>query len=101
MMASSHGNSFLIENGPNIVGMDAINHERQHACLITRSTNDANAFNSGDSLSRISAQLMFMSRRLFPANAVQIVDGRAQTNLRRDGRSARLKLIRQLCIDRL
>ncbi len=100
-MSGSDGDAFLIQNRADVVRVNVVNHERQHAELFTRGADNAHAFDRGNLCRRIDEQLMFVGRGLFPADDAQIINGRAQANLGSDRGRARFKLVRQVGIDRL
>src|SRR5216683_3821500 len=58
MMAGAHGDAFLIEYRANVMRVNVVDHERQHAQFLPRGADDAHTFDSRQALSSIAQQLV-------------------------------------------
>src|SRR5207302_4228849 len=75
VMTGANGDAFLIQNRADVVRVNVVNHEGQHAQLFTRGTDDAYAFDGGNTLGGIDEQLVFIRRRFFAADDAQVING--------------------------
>src|SRR3954471_284148 len=57
MMSSTHSNPLLVENGADVMRMNLVEHEREHARFLMRSANYSDAFYSRKLFCRITQQV--------------------------------------------
>ncbi len=81
-MAGADRNAFLIEDRADVVRMNVVNHKGKHAGLFASRANDPDTFNRREFFGCIAQQVCFVRRGRFTFNGVQVVERRAQSNLR-------------------
>src|SRR5437016_12192806 len=100
-MSGSDSNSLLVEDGPDVMRMDTVQQEREHASLFFCGADQTNAGNRGNGFSGIGQQLVLMRSYVVHPEAIHILDGCAQTDGTRHMGRACLKLVGQLVVNRL
>ena len=94
-MSGANGNPFAIENGADIVGMDAFKDERQDAFLFLGRADQAQAGNFQQALGAVSQKFLFVPGDAVDADVVDVFERRAQTDGAGDVRRARFEFLRQ------
>src|SRR5437764_15242192 len=60
VVSGAYGDALLIEYRADIVRVHLVNHKREHARLLARVADDADALDGGDSLGRVPHQLLLV-----------------------------------------
>ena len=71
-MAGANGDSFLIENRADVVRVDAVDHEREHAGLFFRGADQSNAGNRRNRFGRVGQQIVLVRGDVVDAEAVHV-----------------------------
>src|ERR1700759_1295590 len=98
VMPGAYGDPLLIENRANVVRVYFVNHERENARLLARVADDADALDCRNLLGRVGEKLLLVSTRRGTVERVQIINRRAESDLRSDCGRARLELVGDRCV---
>src|SRR5947209_5766308 len=93
VVSGAYGDALLIEYRSNVVRMNVVNDEGEHARLLARVADDADAFDGGDSLGRVPQQFLLVDECGGAVERVEVVNRCAKSYLRGDGGRARLEFV--------
>ncbi len=62
MVAGAHRNAICIEECPDVVRVDLVDHEGKNGSFVRRRTNDSETINRGELCSRIFEQRILMGK---------------------------------------
>src|SRR5205085_1520249 len=93
VVAGAYGDALLVEYRSNVVRVNIVNDEREHARLLARVADYADALYRRDSLGRVAQKLLLVHECGGAVERVEIVDRRAQPDLRGDGGRAGLEFV--------
>src|SRR5690606_6991089 len=98
MMAGADRYTFHVENRPQIVGMDAVEHERNNARSLGGLTNEAQPGNFGKRLASMTDQQILVRGDAVQTYISYIFDCRRHTDCTRNIRRAGLELLRRFTV---
>src|SRR5215470_18498434 len=101
VMAGANGDSFLSEERADIVRVDSVEDEREHAGLFSRRPNQTQIRNAAQNLCRVGEYVGFVRRDALQAKRIHVLDRASQAERARDMRSPRFEFVRQLVVKRL
>jgi hypothetical protein len=84
MMARADGDTLAVESRSHIFGTKAVEHEGKYAGLFARRADQPKPGDALQSFCGIEQKIVFVARDVHHANALEIVDRRAETNGIRD-----------------
>src|SRR5438128_12576275 len=80
MVASANGDAFLIDDGSDVVRMDAVENKGKHAGLLPSRADDSESGNLPQSFGRVREKLMFIGLDGFPVESAHIIDRGGQAD---------------------
>lgn len=75
-MTGAHGYALVVQDGRHIVRMNAVENERQHAGVLRRRPEPAEAVNSREPCGRARQQVLFVRRDVLHPNGLDVIDRR-------------------------
>jgi len=101
VVAGPDGDSIAIEHRTDIMRMDTLEHKREHAHLLARSSDQSQAWNRTEQLCAITKQFLFVRCGAIDAYSRDVLQRGAEPNDSGDMRRTCLELVRQFVVDRL
>ena len=98
MLADAHRNALAVENGADIVGMDAFQHEGYHPGLVLGIADDAQAVDRLQLFGGIDQQIVLVGGNRLQPDRLYIVDGGAKADGFDEGRRAGLEFMRNVVV---
>ena len=96
MMARTHGDAFLIEQGGQIMRMHAIDQEGDHRHLFARLADDAQAGNRAHRFGGMDEQFVFTRGHALEADRLDVIERRTEADKAGDVRRAGFELVRRI-----
>src|ERR1043166_3918876 len=93
VVAGADGDALPVEDCAHVVRVNVVNDEGQYARLLARVADDADALDGGDSFGRVPQKLLLVREGGVAVERVQVVNRRAESDLRGDGGRAGLELV--------
>src|SRR5262245_25755552 len=100
-MAGTNGNTLLVENGGDVMGMDPFEAEGDDTGLLFGGAENTHSWNRPNGLHGIGQELLLIGIDHLHANALKIVDRGPKPNATLDMRCSRLKFAGKGGVDRL
>ena len=100
MVPGADGDSLLVEDCADVVGVDAFEREGDDARLDCRGSDDAQAFDLLQALRRIQQQIMLVGSDGLDADRVHVVDRSSHSDHAGDVRRSRFELVRERVVGR-
>ena len=98
-MPCADGNSLLVEDGPDVVRVDAVQQEREHTRLFSCRANQTNTRNRCNRFGGICERFVFIGSHIVHPQTIHIIDGCTQADGTRHMGRARFKFVRQFVVD--
>src|SRR5690606_1952755 len=101
MMTRAHGDAFVVEDRPDIVGMDIAEDETEDARLLARGADQAQAFDLFEARRAVGEEIGSVARDPIEADLAHVAERGAAPDRSRDVRRSRLESRRHAVVDRL